>query len=717
DGDRVLLGQLVSTDSAGNRYWHLFMNVGHSDSSIDLMPGTTHGALFDGMSEDGGMVYYTTVDIPTGSVGGDGDTSADIFRADVAAADPTVTRVSSGEAGTGETDSCDPAPNTRHPRWNSLSATPSCDVLAVGGGGGVASSGDAIYFLSPEKLDTADPENQPVQDAPNLYMARPGSPTRFIATLESGANAPLPPSVHPYQRSFGAFGNVIGAAMDASNGDIYVIDLAAPSVSKYDSEGNPIPAFGTGGAIPAVGVFSEYGVPSTIAVDNDPTSPNYRNLLVPATEEGKVKVFSPAGAHEFDVELPVPTGVAVDPGSGNIYVASFIGFVFKFAPDGTPLGAFETAPAISNPTAIAVDSSGRVYISDGGGLVGAEGKIEVYTSSGTHLTQLDPGPAKGVAVDPADDHVYVDKGNEVRELDPSWNPVGSPIGVGRLGNSVGLGVAGGSLAVSNRGSSNVALFGPSVIPPDPAVDSPLVIDSLGEAATRHSDEFQVNRSGDNAVFTSTLQLTDYENVARREVIRYDSDSNEIDCASCNPTGEPASGEASLAADGRSLTDDGRVFFDSTEGLVDRDLNDVKDAYEWEEGEDVQLISTGTAPLASSLLGVSADGVDAYFFTRQTLVAEDENGSRVKIYNARSFGGFPYVPPPVPCKASDECHGPGSQAPPPPQVRTIAGTPIGNVAKPKPKCKRGKKKCRRRRAKHHKAGRRGEKHSHRGDRRE
>jgi hypothetical protein len=117
------------------------------------------------------------------------------------------------------------------------------------------------------------------------------------------------------------------------------------------------------------------------------------------------------------------------------------------------------------------------------------------------------------------------------------------------------------------------------------------------------------------------------------------------------------------------------------------------------------------------LGVSADGVDAYFFTRQTLVAEDENGSRVKIYNARSFGGFAYVPPPVPCKASDECHGPGTEAPPPPQVRTIAGTPTGIAAKPKPKCKKRKKKCRRRRGKgrRHRGGRGAKKHSHRGDR--
>ena len=56
-------------------------------------------------------------------------------------------------------------------------------------------------------------------------------------------------------------------------------------------------------------------------------------------------------------------------------------------------------------------------------------------------------------------------------------------------------------------------------------------------------------------------------------------------------------------------------------------------------ERCELISTGTSPFDSSLLGVSADGTDAYFFTRDTLVPSDENGSRVKIYDARAGGGF------------------------------------------------------------------------------
>jgi len=117
-----------------------------------------------------------------------------------------------------------------------------------------------------------------------------------------------------------------------------------------------------------------------------------------------------------------------------------------------------------------------------------------------------------------------------------------------------------------------------------------------------------------------------------------------------------------------------------------------------------LISTGTSPQAVGLLGVSADGTDAFFFTHDALVPEDQNGSRVKFYDARSFGGFPIVPSPVPCSASDECHGPGSLAPPPTNIKTIAGTPVGNVPKV-PKCRAGffkrRGRCVRRRRHHHK----------------
>ena len=74
------------------------------------------------------------------------------------------------------------------------------------------------------------------------------------------------------------------------------------------------------------------------------------------------------------------------------------------------------------------------------------------------------------------------------------------------------------------------------------------------------------------------------------------------------------------------TDDGSVFFTSVEALVLRDTNSRRDAYEWKEGQR-QLISTGTSNFDSGLLGVSADGVDAFFFTRATLAPRTSTAKR------------------------------------------------------------------------------------------
>ena len=104
---------------------------------------------------------------------------------------------------------------------------------------------------------------------------------------------------------------------------------------------------------------------------------------------------------------------------------------------------------------------------------------------------------------------------------------------------------------------------------------------------------------------------------------------------------------------------------------------------------VELISTGSSEADSGIVTASADGDNAFFFTRQTLVHQDLNGNAVKIYDARTEGGFPFNPPPDPCKASDECHGPGTQAAPDPVINTVTGP--GNLnppAKVNQHCRRG-----------------------------
>ena len=189
-------------------------------------------------------------------------------------------------------------------------------------------------------------------------------------------------------------------------------------------------------------------------------------------------------------------------------------------------------------------------------------------------------------------------------------------------------------------------------------------------------DLQTTPNGNVAAFDSRLPLTDYPVAGHSEIYRYDYGADQLVCASCAPTRATATGDTSLSTGGLNLSDDGRMFFSSPEQLVLRDANAKRDAYEWEAGK-IELISTGSDPANSGLLSVSADGVNAYFFTRTTLVRGDENGTSMKIYDAREGGGYGTFPPPVPCQASDECHGAGSQAAPPVSVGTLKGE-LGNV---------------------------------------
>jgi hypothetical protein len=575
----------------------------------------------------------------------------------------------------------------------------------------VASDEGTVYFLSPEVLDPGSGENQPIPNAPNLYVAKPGGKPHFIRTLESSATTPLPVGSHRFRRNFGNFTKPIGVEIDHSTGDMYVVDTGDGTpehpmrVGKFNSSGQLQTGFGANGQLPVSGSEPYLNIPVSIAVDNAPGSPNQGDLFVPSLFESTVKAYTSSGAFEKEFPAFFPTGVAINPVNGNVYVLSLASYVFIFEPDGTQVGAFPTYSEATNtgiqqPIDIAVDSTGRVYVSNGGGPTSASGKVEQFGPSGTDLGQFDAGPAYGIAVDPADDHLYIDRGDRVTEFDAAGQQVNAPTGLGEISDSIGVAADSGTVAVTNRGASNVALYGPAVTPPDPRVDSPVVIESLDDAAALPRTGFQLSPNGDDAVFPSTRSLTDYENDQHEQIYRYDAGSDAVSCASCSPTGQRSTGDAALPAHGLAVTNDGRVFFNSTEGLVDRDLNEKNDAYEWSPSGGTQLISSGTAALGATLLGASADGTDAYFFTREKLVSGDNNGSHVKLYDARALGGFPFVPPPVPCKASDECHGPGSVAAGAPEIGSEAGTPIGNT-QPKKKCRRHRKCGHHRHHRHHK----------------
>jgi hypothetical protein len=225
--------------------------------------------------------------------------------------------------------------------------------------------------------------------------------------------------------------------------------------------------------------------------------------------------------------------------------------------------------------------------------------------------------------------------------------------------------------------------------------------------------FEVTPDDSRAAFLTTTQLTSYDNAGEIEMYSFTPSSGEIVCDSCRPDGKAPIDDVKASQDGRFLTNDGRVFFSTTDSLVSQDTNEGIDVYEFVDGRP-QLITpgTGTATAAGGalnisgfaekpgLVGVSNDGTDVYFGTFDTLTAEDHNGNFLKFYDARVNGGFAQPTPVPPCTAAEECHGAGSSAPQLPTQGTAAGISGGNAkhkAAAKKKQKKHKKTAKRHRA--------------------
>ena len=210
----------------------------------------------------------------------------------------------------------------------------------------------------------------------------------------------------------------------------------------------------------------------------------------------------------------------------------------------------------------------------------------------------------------------------------------------------------------------------------------------------------VSPDGTWFAFQSFKSLTGYDNARpgfgpQNEIFLYSASSNQLVCASCNPSGEaPIVGEAASLPPvaQRPLSDGGRLFFDTKEALVPSDTNSQVDVYEYEDGQP-SLISSGTSPSASTFQGASESGDDVFFLARQRLLPQDDTGEEARvIYDARVDGGFPAAATPPACTTADACRVPVAPLPGvfgAPASATFSGA--GNfaprpptVVKPKPK---------------------------------
>ncbi len=253
----------------------------------------------------------------------------------------------------------------------------------------------------------------------------------------------------------------------------------------------------------------------------------------------------------------------------------------------------------------------------------------------------------------------------------------------------------------------------------------------------------VTPNGRYLTFMSDRSLTGYDNddavsgQPDEEVYLYDAETNKLVCASCNPSGARPLGvhdvadlngkfysilmdqsgawngaaedgnderghwlaadiapewhvEYEVATERESyLSEDGRLFFNSSDALVPQDTNGLADVYEYEppgvgdctnasatfnERSDgcVNLISSGQSSTESTFLEASETGDDVFFITSAKLVNEDA-GDQNAVYDAHvcttTVPCSAAVVSPPPCTSGDSC-----KAAPSPQPEIFGSPP-------------------------------------------
>lgn len=184
----------------------------------------------------------------------------------------------------------------------------------------------------------------------------------------------------------------------------------------------------------------------------------------------------------------------------------------------------------------------------------------------------------------------------------------------------------------------------------------------------------LSSDGSKLAFTTPVPqpgAPDHTGVAQAYVVGTSGNATPV-CASCG-TGAalaaPASIGGGLSRVGEAgtvsrnpVTDDGRVFFQTSAALVREDTNGRGDVYERRADGSVALITTGRTAVDADFVGASADGRSVAFTTAETLTWDDVDNGDADLYVARVGGGF--APPAAP----QSCDGDACQGEPTPQVQ-------------------------------------------------
>ncbi len=209
-------------------------------------------------------------------------------------------------------------------------------------------------------------------------------------------------------------------------GNLYVTEVGTPlagpaRIQKFSPTGKPLGHWGSFGSRPGqfinpIGIAVDHQGDVYVAEEGNPRVQKLSPLGQPLAQWGALG----GGPGQFNM----PYDLALD-ASGNVYVSEPNPFrpgndrIQKFSPTGTPLAQWgQPGPGpgqFDNPTGLAVDAKGNVFVVDSG-----NNRVEELSPTGRFMAQWQ-GPPGGfiytskVAVD---DHgnMYVSAGNQVLKL-------------------------------------------------------------------------------------------------------------------------------------------------------------------------------------------------------------------------------------------------------------------------------------------------------------
>ena len=225
-----------------------------------------------------------------------------------------------------------------------------------------------------------------------------------------------------------------GVAISPVSGNVYVADAANKRVEEFSSSGSYLSTF-NGSATPA----AEFSVPTGVAV-----APTTGDVYVMDPERNVVDRFSSSGVYECQI-------------SGKAEESEQCGGEAS----ETPQEGFSTSGG-QRTANLAVDSSGDLYVADGG-----QEAVDEFNPAGAYLKQFPVSEPSAVAVDSVGDVFVSEEGSKIVEFEPAGarlTEFGSP----EIGHAAGIAVIGSGSServyVADVANSKVWIFGPVVTP-------------------------------------------------------------------------------------------------------------------------------------------------------------------------------------------------------------------------------------------------------------